>query len=52
MSCGYCSEFSLDEIASILQIEKNTVMDIDEIYRNLPLEEYRTEALESYLKGA
>lgn len=28
------------------------VMDIDEIYANLPLEEYRTEALESYLKGA
>jgi RNA polymerase sigma factor (sigma-70 family) len=28
------------------------VMDIDEIYRSLPLEEYRTEALESYLKGA
>jgi hypothetical protein len=28
------------------------VMDIDEIYRRVPMEEYRTEALESYLKGA
>jgi RNA polymerase sigma-70 factor (ECF subfamily) len=28
------------------------VMDIEKIYRSLPLEEYRTEALESYLKGA
>ena len=28
------------------------VMDIDELYRNLPMEEYETEALENYLKGA
>lgn len=28
------------------------VMDIDEIYRSLPLEEYKTGELESYLKGA
>jgi hypothetical protein len=28
------------------------VMDIDDIYQSLPMEEYQSEALESYLKGA